>query len=168
MSFVFETVERFVAGTVGQPGERAFFIQARKGNQLVTLACEKLQIAALAERLEFIVNDLRRNDLSIRISTLEVDDEPLETPIEAEFEIGSISMSWDASNQSMSIELYEITSDEEELANSLKVQLSISMCVAFIKRSKALIAAGRLPCPLCGIAIDPHGHLCPRANGYRR
>ena len=68
----------------------------------------------------------------------------------------------------MSIELLEITTDEIETPNVLRVQLSISMCSAFIKRSKALIGAGRLPCPFCGMPIDPQGHLCPRANGYRR
>ena len=168
MSFLFESVERFVAGTVGQPGERAFFIQARHGNRLVTVAVEKLQVAALAERLEFVINDFRKNDLSIRLLISEIDDAPLELPIESEFEVGSISISWDESKKLMSIELLEVVIDEIETPNTLKVQLSISMCSAFIKRSKALIAAGRLPCPFCGIAIDPQGHLCPRANGYRR
>lgn len=168
MSFVFESVERFVAGTVGQPGERAFFIQARNGNRLVTVAVEKLQVAALAERLEIIVNEFRKNDMNIRLLTTEIDDAPLELPIESEFEVGSISISWDESNKLMSIELMEILTDEVETDNILKVQLSISMCNAFIKRSKALVNAGRLPCPFCGMPIDPQGHLCPRANGYRR
>lgn len=168
MSFLFESVERFVAGTVGQPGERAFFIQARHGNRLVTVAVEKLQVAALAERLEIIINEFRKNDSSIRLLPSEIDDSPLELPIESEFEVGSISISWDESKKMMSIELLEILTEEIEIPNTLGVQLSISMCNAFIKRSKALIGAGRLPCPFCGMPIDPQGHLCPRANGYRR
>lgn len=168
MSFLFESVERFVAGTVGQPGERAFFIQARDGNRLVTVAIEKLQVAALAERLEIVINDFRKNDSSIRLLTTETDDAPLELPIESEFEVGSISISWDELKKMMSIELLEITTDEIETPNVLMVHLSISMCSAFIKRSKALIGAGRLPCPFCGLPIDPQSHLCPRANGYRR
>ncbi|MCB1239503.1 MAG: DUF3090 family protein, partial [Tetrasphaera sp.] len=35
-------------------------------------------------------------------------------------------------------------------------------------RAGALVAAGRPPCPFCGQALDPSGHICPRANGYRR
>jgi uncharacterized repeat protein (TIGR03847 family) len=161
-------VERFVAGTVGQPGERAFFIQARHGNRLVTVAVEKLQVAALAERVELIINEFRKSDSSIRLLTSEIDDAPLELPIESEFEVGSISISWDESKKMMSIELLEIVTEEIETPNTLEVQLSISMCIAFIKRSKALIGAGRLLCPFCGMPIDPQGHLCPRANGYRR
>ena len=168
MSFFFDSVERFVAGTVGQPGERAFFIQARNSKRLVTVAIEKLQVAALAERLEIIINDLRKHDSGIRQLNSEVDDAPLELPIDSEFEVGSMSMSWEESTQTISIELFEIATDEADTQDYLKVNLSISMCGAFIKRSKALIAAGRLPCPFCGIAIDPQGHLCPRANGYRR
>lgn len=168
MSFLFESVERFVAGTVGQPGERTFFIQARDGNRLVTVAIEKLQVAALAERLEIIINGFRKNDSSIRPLTTEIDDAPLELPIESEFEVGSISISWDELNRMMSIELLEIVTEVIETPNVLRVQLSISKCSAFIKRSKALIGAGRLPCPFCGMPIDPQGHLCPRSNGYRR
>lgn len=168
MSFFFESVERFVAGTVGQPGERAFFIQARNGNRLVTVAVEKLQVAALAEQLEIVINDFRKKDTNIRFLTTEMDDGPLELPIESEFEVGSISISWDESTKMMSIELMEILTNEVETHNFLKVQLSLSLCNAFIKRSKALVSAGRLPCPFCGMPIDPQGHLCPRANGYRR
>ena len=64
MSFIFETVERFIAGTVGEPGERAFFIQARNGVRLISVALEKAQVAALAERLEFVVNDLKKSGFS--------------------------------------------------------------------------------------------------------
>ena len=38
----------------------------------------------------------------------------------------------------------------------------------FARRAGALVAAGRPPCPFCGQALDPSGHICPRANGYRR
>ena len=168
MSFVFDSVDRFVSGTVGEPGERAFFIQARSERRLVTLALEKAQVAALAERLSIVISDLQRSDLSLKMRTLAQDDAALDTPIESEFEVGSISMSWDESTSQMSIELFEITAVDGQAGNSLKVLLDISQCGAFVKRSKALVSAGRLPCPFCGFPIDPQAHLCPRANGYRR
>ncbi|MSO64182.1 MAG: DUF3090 family protein [Candidatus Planktophila sp.] len=168
MSFVFDSVDRFVAGTVGEPGERAFFIQAQSGARLVTVALEKAQVAALAERLAMVINDLRRSDFSLRILDLPRDDAPLQNPIDSEFGVGGISMAWDESVSKMSLELFEITAADEEANISLKVSLDISQCDAFVKRSKALVSAGRLPCPFCGIPIDPRAHLCPRANGYRR
>lgn len=168
MSFLFDSVDRFVAGTVGAPGQRAFFIQAKNPARLVTVALEKAQVEALAERLEIVVKDLRKNGMPFRISSETRDDAALDTPIEPEFEVGAISMAWDETQSLMIVELFEITSEEEEAENFLRVQLNLSECDAFVKRSKALINAGRLPCPFCAIPIDPQGHLCPRANGYRR
>ena len=101
MSFLFDSVDRFVAGTVGQPGERAFFIQAKSGVRLVTVALEKAQVAALAQRLEIVVSDLRKNGLSRLISSESRDDAPLDTPIEPEFEVGAISMAWDETQSLM-------------------------------------------------------------------
>ena len=168
MSFVFEPVERFIAGTVGEPGERAFFIQARNGGRLVTVALEKGQVAALAERLEIVIKDLRKNDFSLVIEQMPRDDAALELPIEAEFEVGAISMAWDEAAKSMSIEFFEMQSDQNQGETSLKVSINLGMCAGFVQRCKALLRAGRLPCPFCGMPIDPQGHLCPRANGYRR
>lgn len=168
MSFIFDSVDRFVAGTVGEPGERAFFIQAQNGTRLVTLALEKAQVSALAERLAIVLNDLRRNGFPFNTRDLPRDDAPLKTPIESEFEVGLISMDWDESESAMNIELFEIATPDGEAGNSLKVALNILQCGAFVKRSKALVSAGRLPCPFCGFPIDPQAHLCPRANGYRR
>lgn len=168
MSFVFESVERFIAGTVGEPGERAFFVQARFGTRLVTVALEKVQVAALAQRLEMVINDVRRSDPSLRPLPTPRDAEALETPIEPEFEVGAISIAWDENLSKMSVELFEITTTQEQAQNSLTIYADISMCIAFVKRSQALVNAGRPPCPFCSIPIDPAGHLCPRANGYRR
>lgn len=168
MSFVFESVERFIAGTVGGPGERAFFIQARSGARLVTVSLEKAQVAALTERLEIVIKDLRKNDFSLVIARLPRDDAALELPIEAEFDVGAISIAWDEERASMSVEFFDIHNDETQTELSLKVSINLGMCDGFVHRSKALLRAGRLPCPFCGMPIDPQGHLCPRANGYRR
>ena len=145
-----------------------FFIQAQNGTRLVTLALEKAQVAALADRLAIVLVDLRRNGIPFNTRDLPRDDAPLTTPIESEFEVGLISMAWDESQSRMSIELFEIAAPDGEAGNSLKVSLDVSQCGAFVKRSKALVSAGRLPCPFCGFPIDPQAHLCPRANGYRR
>ncbi|MDQ1634686.1 MAG: hypothetical protein QOJ32_1495, partial [Frankiaceae bacterium] len=58
--FVFDNPERFVAGTVGQPGERTFFLQVRDAGRLVSVATEKGQISALADRLETLLAEVSR------------------------------------------------------------------------------------------------------------
>ena len=168
MSFIFETVERFIAGTVGEPGERAFFIQARNGARLISVALEKAQVGALIERLESVVKDLKKSGFSPVGNRAAPDNGALEHPIESEFDVGAISIAWDGDSKVMGIEFFEITGEAGHTDLSLKVSIDLGMCDAFVQRSRALLLSGRIPCPLCGIPIDPQGHLCPRANGYRR
>src|SRR5450755_1331130 len=48
----YDPPDRFVAGTVGQPGSRTFFFQARTGSRLTSVALEKTQVTILAERVD--------------------------------------------------------------------------------------------------------------------
>ncbi len=65
-------------------------------------------------------------------------------------------------------EAEQVFEDEENGPDMLRVRLSGAMARVFAKRALDLVAAGRRPCPFCNLPLDPEGHLCPRANGYRR
>ena len=158
-----------MAGTIGEPGERAFFIQARDKGRVISVALEKAQVQAIANRLELIVAEVKKSNPLISIESFPQDDAPLETPVDEEFQVGAISLAWNELDQLLSFELYELEDDEhDEEGQVLEINFSLGMAISFAQRSKALVNAGRLPCPFCGIPIDPRGHLCPRANGYRR
>lgn len=169
MRYEFTSPDRFIAGTVGEPGERAFFLQVRAATRLFSVAVEKAQVQALSTRLEVMVAEIRKSNPLMIIEKLPTDDAPLESPIEAEFQIGAMSLAWDEDSKLICIELFELEDDEEDSEGEVVVvNISIGMAAAFCLRSKAVVNAGRIPCPFCGIPIDPRGHLCPRANGYRR
>lgn len=169
MRHIFTNPDRCVAGTIGAPGERAFFIQARDKNRVVSVALEKAQVQAIANRLELIVAEVRKSNPLISVSSQPQDDAPLDTPVEEEFQVGAISLAWNDDTQLISFELYELDEDEQEShGHVLEISFTLGVALAFVQRSKALVNAGRLPCPFCAIPIDPRGHLCPRANGYRR
>ena len=158
-----------MAGTIGEPGERAFFIQARNRGRVISVALEKAQVQAIANRLELIVAEVKKSNPLISIESVPQDDAPLETPVDEEFQVGAISLAWNEIDKLISFELYELEDDEnDEEGQVLEINFSLGMAIAFVQRSKALVNAGRLPCPFCAIPIDPRGHLCPRANGYRR
>ena len=158
-----------MAGTIGEPGERAFFIQARNKGRVISVALEKAQVQAIANRLELIVAEVKKSSPLISIESFPQDDAPLETPVDEEFQVGAISLAWNELDQLLSFELFELEDDEQDdEGHVLEINFSLGMAIAFAQRSKALVNAGRLPCPFCGIPIDPRGHLCPRANGYRR
>lgn len=169
MRHTFTNPQRCVAGTIGEPGERAFFIQARSDNRVVSVALEKAQVQAVATRLEVMIAEVRKSNPLIAILSLPVDDAPLDTPVDEEFQVGAISLAWDEDQQLITLELYELEEDEEDAEGDvLEINFSLGVASSFVNRSKALVNAGRVPCPFCGIPIDPRGHLCPRANGYRR
>jgi uncharacterized repeat protein (TIGR03847 family) len=161
--------ERFIAGTVGEPGERAFFLQVRSSYRLLSVAVEKAQVQAIIARLDVMVAEIRKSNPLINIEKFATDDAPLESPVESEFQVGAMSLAWDEDSGLICIELYELEEDEEDSSGEIvEINISLGMAIAFTARSKAVVNAGRLPCPFCGIPIDPRGHLCPRANGYRR
>jgi len=169
MKYEFTRPERFVAGTVGEPGERAFYLQLRSSSRLFSVAVEKAQVQAMSARLEVMINEIRKTNPLLTIEKLPIDDAPLESPIDAEFQIGAMSLAWDEETKLICVELFELEDDEEEGEGEVvEINISVGMAAAFAVRSKAVVNAGRLPCPFCGIPIDPRGHLCPRANGYRR
>ena len=169
MRHEFSRPERFIAGTVGEPGERAFFLQVRSSYRLFSVAVEKAQVQAIIARLDVMVAEIRKSNPLINIEKFSTDDAPLESPVEAEFQVGAMSLAWDEVSSLICIELYELEEDEEDSTGEVvEINISLGMAIAFTARSKAVVNAGRLPCPFCGIPIDPRGHLCPRANGYRR
>jgi uncharacterized repeat protein (TIGR03847 family) len=169
MRYEFTRPERFVAGTVGQPGERAFYLQVRSSSRLFSVAVEKAQVQAIAARMEVMVSEVRKANPLITVDKLPLDDGPLESPIDSGFEIGAMSLSWNEEASLICVELFELEDDEEDSDGEvLEINITLGMASSFSSRSKAVVNAGRLPCPFCGIPIDPRGHLCPRANGYRR
>jgi len=169
MRHVFSQPERFVTGTVGEPGERAFYLQVRSSSRLFSVALEKAQVQAITARIDVMIAEIRKSNPLIPFEKLPTDDAPLESPVDAEFQIGAMSLAWDDELKLICIELYELEEDEEDSEGEVvEVNVTIGMAASFSHRSKAVVNAGRIPCPFCGIPIDPRGHLCPRANGYRR
>ena len=193
--FDYDPPDRFVAGTVGQPGSRTFFLQASAGTRLTSVALEKAQVSVLAERVEELLDEVvRRTGGQAPVPALTPgaieDTAPLLTPIEEEFRVGTMSLAWDGDTERVVIECFaegvtvggdepadaDDLTDPDDLVDPdatddgsvLRVSLTGAGARAFAKRALAVVAAGRPPCPFCGNPLDPEGHVCPRANGYRR
>jgi len=192
----FEPPERFVAGTVGTPGERTFFLQARGNGRTVSVALEKVQVSLLAEKLEELLTEAqRRFGVDLPDGVASSDNEPLETPVDEEFRVGTLGLAYDVDTATVVIEAIaagDADLDEDELdaaaveaeaeavedddedeepdadLDRLRVRLTPQATREFIDRARRVVAAGRPPCPLCGQPLDPRGHLCPRHNGYHR
>lgn len=176
----FDPPDRFVAGTVGQPGQRTFFLQATGGGRVITVALEKVQVSVLAERLGELLDEVRRRGGDVPATAAPGSDDvaPLDQPILEEFRVGTLALAWDGDNEQVIVEARAVTEDEDDdepLSDDddengpdvLRVRLSAAYARAFVKRAQRLVAAGRPPCPFCGLPLDPEGHICPRQNGHR-
>lgn len=181
--FLYDTPERFVAGTVGQPGNRTFFLQARDGTRITSVALEKVQVAALAQRLSELLDELERRGTEGAAADQPLDSalQVLDEPINEVFRVGTLSMGWDTQDSLVLVEAREIVEaddeegedepegfddDDEDGPDFLRVRLTAFAARTFVAQALRLVAAGRPPCPLCGQPLDPQGHLCPRRNGH--
>jgi uncharacterized repeat protein (TIGR03847 family) len=167
--FIFDDPDRFVAGSIGEPGARAFYLQARKGDSVVSVGLEKVQVAALAERLDDLLNAVEAPEGSAG-----ADDRGLEEPVVELFRVGAMALAWDSRNEAIVIEAQtptedgeyaELPDDADEGPDLLRVRLEPAAARAFVQRAAALLVEGRPACPYCGQPLDPTGHFCPRGNG---
>ena len=205
----FGVPDRFVTGTVGQPGHRTFFLQARKGTAIVSVVLEKVQVQVLAERLALLLAEIARRGVQVPEALAPSDDDtaPLGEPLVEAFRVGTMTLGWDSEREQVVVEARaqqesdddegdDEEEDEEEADDAdadddadegeeddepatlefddsdpdgpdlVRVRLTPLAARAFVERSLRTVAAGRPPCPFCGLPLDPTGHICPRKNGY--
>jgi uncharacterized repeat protein (TIGR03847 family) len=175
--FSYDPPERFVAGTVGQPGERTFYLQASAAGRVTSVALEKVQVSLLAERLDELLDEvLRRSGTDAAVTASPADDGPLDVPLLEDFRVGAIALAWDRDDERVVIEAQEeteapvepLTEDvPEDGPGVLRVRITAAMARAFSQRAMQIVGQGRPPCPLCGLPLDTVGHVCPRQNGHR-
>lgn len=213
--FLFDPPDRFVAGTIGEPGNRTFYLQARRAGQVVSVALEKVQVAVLAERLGILLDELASRGIAPGGEGAPVGPMPLDEPLNEAFRATTLTLGWDGDAEQILVEAraadedddedddddvspdeddegaaetiidlseveglagstagellaaFEGTADEDEDGpDTLQVRLSAEDARGFVSGALAVVAAGRLPCPLCGQPLDPQGHICPRRNGH--
>jgi uncharacterized repeat protein (TIGR03847 family) len=192
--YIFDPPERFIAGTIGDPGNRTFFLQARDGGRVVSVALEKVQVVVLAERLGDLLGELERrgvapgateggavaDTVAERETAGLIDDDPapLDEPLVEAFRAGSLTLGWDPDAERVLVEARaqdedgeaidpdEDDDEDEDGPDLLRVRLTASAARSFVARAARVVASGRPPCPLCGAPLDPRGHICPRRNGH--
>jgi uncharacterized repeat protein (TIGR03847 family) len=177
--FIFDAPDRFVAGTVGVPGQRTFFLQARHGTRIVSVALEKVQVAVLAERLGQLLTELEQRGISPELpEDFGPDPGPLDEPLNEAFRAGALTLGWDVDANRVLVEAraesedgvpIDPTDDDDDDADGpdlLRVLMSAAAAKTFVEGAVRVVGSGRPPCPLCGQPLDPSGHLCPRRNGH--
>ena len=173
----FFDAESVATGAVGEPGARAFYLQARNSDAQLTVLVEKEQIALLAKEagafLERLSEDYPEDSSAIPVERAE-----LREPTVPLFRARLIGLGFDPDRGLVLIELREHAStdedddpsgaepeaDDEAAGYVARIYASRPQVRALIELGATVVGAGRPPCPLCGMPMDPAGHRCPRWN----
>jgi uncharacterized repeat protein (TIGR03847 family) len=171
----FDWPDRVVVGTIGAPGSRTFYLQARDGARIISVVLEKQQCAVLAQKIDEILNELLEGDDDNRFSIPAatpvelLDNDPLEQPVDPEFRTGPLSLGWDPTTAQIVIEAYPLVETDDDASDLfpvepeevLEVRIPVGTARAFVKRTFDIVLAGRPRCPICGTPMDASGHVCP-------
>lgn len=114
-SFELPEADWATVGTVGEPGHRTFYLQARQGGQLVTLKLEKQQVAAMSQFLAEILSDLPVPDDPAGDST------DLVEPVLPEWAVGALQLAYDPSADRIVILAEEFgAADDEDIDDDIE------------------------------------------------
>jgi len=175
-SFDLQAPDHFTTGTIGAPGQRVFYVQARQEGQIITLKAEKEQVGGLAEYLQGLLakSPVASEEMAPDLGLLE--------PLNPVWAIGAVGVGYDERNDRVLVvanELVESEDDDEEEQEgqaesedkpegaTARFRLTRAQAARFVERAHELMKAGRPTCQVCGGPIDPGGHLCPRRNGHK-
>ena len=172
-----DPVTRLTADAVGEPGQRTFYLQAAdaRGDQ-VTLLVEKEQVRRLAENLETWLPELAagRPEDPVEAAAAEAAELALAEPLEPDFRVGQLSLSYDAERDRVLVVATELQVEDEDddpldALEPLEVRLTVTRAQLRVlaRHGAQVVARGRPLCPLCGNPLDPTGHICPALNGHR-
>ncbi len=150
----------FTVGAVGEVGQRVFLLQCREGVSDLTVKVEKQQVSVLATYLGRLVRELGRP--GHLPENLDFDES-----MEPEWIVGTIGVSFDEDIDRLVVVVEEAVAEDDDDGIVVRIALSREQAAAFAIRATRLVEAGRPPCPLCSLPLDPAGHDCPRTNGHR-
>ncbi|HWQ12177.1 MAG TPA: DUF3090 family protein [Roseiflexaceae bacterium] len=160
-----DPVTRITASAVGPPGQRVFYIQARRGRELVSLIAEKEQVRALAQAIDKLLDELAEKNplLSSAEDTLLVSDMSLEEPLEPRFRIAQMGIGYDT-DRDMVILVMQGLREEGAEAPTARFGATRQQMRALSEHATTVVARGRKICGNCGRPIDASGHFCPQMN----
>ena len=160
-----DPLDNLAVGTLGPPGQRRFFLQARGGGRSLTLACEKVQVQALIERIR---EALEAQGAKPEESSSTPAAPPTE-PLDPEWQIGDLGVGFHEQSERYVIVVRPGTAENEDDQSELTVRMwaTPDRLRAFTIQAEAVLSQGRQTCPRCGLPMDPAGHPCPLSNGAR-
>jgi uncharacterized repeat protein (TIGR03847 family) len=169
--FELNPVSRITINAVGQPGQRTFYIQGRRGSQMITLICEKETARALADALQTFLEELKERYPAGAKYARSIMNMDLEEPITPEFRVGHMRIGHDESRDLIVIVCHELLAQDvdESEASVVRFFCTRTQIDALAQHTQEVVSRGRPVCQLCGKPMDADGNVdgfCPRRNGH--
>lgn len=181
----FEETDGFATGAIGMPGQRTFYLQVRAEGRVVTIKCEKQQVAQMADHLRGMLSDLPEPASRPRTDTA-----MLSGSVEPDFVLGTIGLGIDRASQRMVVQLEEVPTvdidpdefddldvdnpeevlefirrhEDESETSMVRVLLTADQARAFCTVAETIVGSGRSICRWCDDPMEPSGHACPKFN----
>lgn len=175
----FDFVDVITSGAIGEPGQRTFYIQARAGARIVTIRCEKQQVAAITKYVRRALAHLPIPEGQPPRSVMQ-----LAEPIQEAFVLGAVALEFNQANDEFILHLKEFSptnqdeddqdqefadDDDDESAEEFdgaqaRIKMTRAQAMAFCDHGDRTVSAGRPDCVYCELPVDPRGHFCPRMN----
>lgn len=169
--YEFNPVQHITTGYIGQPGRRVFYLQARRGRDVLTLLVEKQQLEALARGIDEFLAEISKKfpDLPPASDHYNPVEMRLQVPLDPAFRVGQLGLGYDADRDLLVLVAQEVATEErpEEELSMARLFTSRSQLLALGAFGLAQVKQGRPTCGNCGQPMDPEGHFCPRSNGHK-
>lgn len=163
-SYDLDGIDWITAGAIGEPGQRTFYIQARRGHDLLAIIVEKTQVQWLTRHAQELLGSV---GVVVTPDDLDANAQQLLEPVMPVWRAGSLGLGMDEAGEQFLLEAEEFAGEEED-PGRVRIMCTRAQIVAMVAYAAFVVEAGaRESCRFCGRPIDPvAGHVCPAANGH--
>ena len=168
-------VSAITAGAVGDPGNRIFYLQARRLEETVTLLAEKTQVQAVAQGIYQVLAEIHEKFATqSQPPSFGSFDLELHFPLDPEFRVERMELGYEPATDLVVLLAYELTDEESAAGTQIardepavaRLYATRAQMQAMADHALEVAARGRPTCALCGLPYDAQGHVCPRRNGH--
>ncbi len=165
VKYVLGPTSRIEPKTLGEPGRRTFNLELEAGPALCVVWLEKELLLQLGIRLQETVERLPAEEKDRPSNS--VDPQWSGEALALDFKAGQLALEYNSEANSFNLLAFEVESEESsEEGASVSFWITTDQATSLAKEALRICAAGRPRCFLCGLPIDPDGHVCPRSNGH--
>jgi uncharacterized repeat protein (TIGR03847 family) len=169
--FLLDPVDHITVDAIGSPGNRVFYIEGRKDDEVISLIIEKVQLQSLIEGVDDFLEQIKekfpdRPKLEVEFSEKEMQIQP---PVDPKFRVGEMGLAFDSDRDIVNIIAREMAFDgDEETGSIVRYGCTRQQLLALARWGAIVVERGRPICPQCLQPMEPEGHFCPKKNGHKK